>query len=123
MTQTFTVPCRLAGMNEYQQACRGHWAQGAKLKKQQQALVETAILVAGVKPFTAPVTVQFRWVEPNRRRDFDNICAASKWVLDAMVARGVIPDDSDRWVKSVSHERGLDRKAPRVEVTVTEVTT
>lgn len=63
-----------------------------------------------------PVEIDIRaWLPDNRRRDADNLLKAP---LDALVASGVIEDDSQ--VVSLSiRKAGVDRRNPRLEVTVT----
>ena len=54
-------------------------------------------------PIDYPVRVEFVWVEGNRRRDLDNISAATKFVLDGIVEAGILIDDSQKWVRSLHH--------------------
>lgn len=64
----------------------------------------------------APVEVAISaWLPDNRRRDADNLFKAP---LDALVAAGVIEDDSQIVALSI-RKAGVDRANPRLEVTVT----
>lgn len=54
------------------------------------------------------------WLPDNRRRDADNLFKAP---LDALVAAGVINDDSQIVALSI-RKVGIDRTNPRLEVTV-----
>ena len=38
--------------------------------------------------------IVFRWIEPNRRRDKDNVAFAKKFILDALVKAGKLKDDN-----------------------------
>ena len=38
--------------------------------------------------------IGFDWIEPDKRRDMDNISAGKKFILDALVWAGVLQDDS-----------------------------
>lgn len=68
-------------------------ANEVKLAKEQ---AQWAIRVARLPRLTgAEITLCFR-VADNRRRDADNLAPTLKVVQDALVAEGVIPDDS--WV-------------------------
>ena len=40
------------------------------------------------KRFKSPIMVKFRWYEPNKQRDLDNICFAKKFIFDALVKSG-----------------------------------
>lgn len=69
--------------------------------------------------FKHPVELAFAWIEPNAKRDLDNITGGQKVVIDALVLCGVIPNDTRQWVKGISHRfPDPDPKNPRVEVTV-----
>ncbi len=43
------------------------------------------------------------WHEQYKRRDPDNIAAACKYVIDAMVSRNIIKDDTYKFIKSITH--------------------
>lgn len=73
---------------------RGHtkFSPFARIKAEAQM----AIRAAKVRPIVG-ADVTLHWLIPNRRRrDSDNINATLKACLDALVAEGVLPDDS--WV-------------------------
>ena len=48
--------------------------------------------------------IGFDWIEPDKRRDMDNISAGKKFILDALVWAGVIADDSWKCVKGFMPE-------------------
>jgi len=64
------------------------------------------------------VFVTFAWHEPNRRRDADNVAFAKKFILDALVGLGVLPDDSRKYVTGFADEFHVDRQRPRIVVTI-----
>lgn len=112
----------LPGLNEYTNACRGSWASGASMKKVSQSIVSTYIAkyLKGVK-FERPVRLTFRWYEKNQMRDLDNVAFAKKFILDALVQRGVLIDDGWRYVKGYRDEFYVDKKRPRIEVEFEEL--
>lgn len=73
----------------------------------------------GVRSFHEPVTVEFLWVEKDRRRDLDNVAFAKKFVLDGLVQAGVIADDNAKHVVGLSDSFAYDKSNPRVVVTIT----
>lgn len=97
MTQKIILPLRLPGLNEYTAACRGNRFAGASMKHKAQDQI--ARCLGGIEPVKGPVTVQIEWMETNARRDCDNIAFAKKFILDALVSEGILPDDSRKWVK------------------------
>lgn len=70
---------------------------------------------------TKPVTIRFRWIEKNSRRDMDNIAFAKKFILDALVKKGVLQDDGWKWVRGFKDEFYIDKKNPRIEVELEEI--
>ena len=94
------MPIKLPSLNEYVNACRSNPYVGAKMKKDSEDLI--GWFIKKIAPFRNPVEVSFTWVEPNRRRDVDNIAFGKKFILDALVKNGVLQDDSQRYVRALS---------------------
>lgn len=113
------IPIRLPGLNEYTRQNRHHKQAGARMKKQ----VEEQLLwyiKSQTKAKHNRVRLVFRWREADRRRDLDNIAAAKKFLLDAMVKAGVIPGDG--WRHVVGFEDHFEvSKQPGVRVEIMEV--
>ena len=116
MRQVFEVPGRLPGLNEYTSACRTNPYAGAKLKREATEACMWAAKAAGVRSVAVPVDVHVTWVEPNTRRDKDNIRFAINFVLDALVRLGVTPDDGWGQVGSLSDSYMVNKSNPRVIV-------
>lgn len=124
MNQSFTIPGRLAGLNDYTDECRkGTVRRGGnvfcpanQMKKEQQEIVRAAIREAGLTPFEGHVRVVFEWHEPNARRDVDNVRFAAKFILDALVAEGVLKGDSQRYVQKLADVFTVDRDNPHITV-------
>lgn len=123
MIQSFEIPGRLPGKNEYTNACRKNRYAGAKMKRDAQNLVGWAIRKANLKPMSGLVDVHFNWIEPNKRRDKDNIRGADKFILDALVELAIIKDDGWRYVNDFSDSYDVDKENPRIVVTLEEIST
>jgi Holliday junction resolvase RusA-like endonuclease len=63
----------------------------------------------------------FRWYEPNKKRDLDNICFAKKFILDALVSNEIIVADGWRCVKGFTDNFFIDKEKPRIEVDIEKV--
>ena len=100
MDRHFIIDGTLPGLNEYTKANRSNRYAGANMKAVAEERVYYAIKqqLAGVR-INYPVRIRFIWVEPNNRRDLDNIAFAKKFVLDAMVKAGLLPNDNRRYVR------------------------
>jgi hypothetical protein len=115
---TFTVPGRLPGLNEYTDACRTNTKAGARCKKAAEEQVLWGIVTAHPRPFCGPVLLTFRWYERDRRRDVDNVAFAKKFILDALVQRGILAGDGRKHVVGFVDLFDIDRRDPRVVVTI-----
>lgn len=121
MKYTFTIYAKMPSMNEYNRAQRGNKFDGAAIKRQWQ---NVAILsMRNPKPtFKRPVFINYCFYEDNKRRDHDNVSSfAHKVIQDGLVSAGVIKDDGWDYVVGYMDTFYLDRKNPRITVTVQEV--
>jgi len=115
---TFTIPGRLPGLNEYTAANRTHPKAGARAKKAAEWQVAWGVKIARLEPIEGPVFLTFAWHEPDRRRDVDNVAFAKKFILDALVRLGILAGDGRKHVVGFTDEFHLDRRRPRVVVTI-----
>lgn len=117
----FTIRGRLSGLNEYTKANRSNHHAGNKMKKDNEERILWAIRQAKAAEVDKyPITLEIVWYEPNLRRDIDNVVFAQKFILDAMVKSGIIKNDSQKFVKGISHIVLVDKVEPRVEVEIKE---
>lgn len=115
---TFTVPATLPGLNEYIRACRTNANVGNSMKAKAQVTVTWGIQMAHLEPFDGPVFLSFAWYEGDRRRDVDNVAFAKKFILDALVEAGILAGDGRKHVVGFSDEFPIDKRSPRVVVTI-----
>lgn len=118
----FVIEGRLDSLNEYTKANRTNRYQGASMKSRNEKIVLIAIREAKLKRVMKyPVELQITWYEPNKRRDLDNIVFAVKFIQDALVSAGIIENDSQKYIKKLSHTVEIDREKPRIEVVIREL--
>lgn len=96
MALSVEIPMKLPSCNEYIFACRANKYQAAKLKKKVED--DIGVFISNLPQFTTPVTITFHWIEKDKRRDFDGIAFAKKFILDALVKYGKLKDDNRRFV-------------------------
>lgn len=118
---TFTIPGRLPSLNEVTAWNRGNRYAAAKRKRDLEAMIGWCIVTEDVKPCTGHVRLTIRWFEPNRRRDYDNIESAVKFIQDALVKSGIIPGDGQKHLAPPVHIHDIDKTDPRIEVTLEEI--
>lgn len=95
-----TIRYKFPSLNDYIRACRGNRFGGAAMKRNVQS--DISFYIAKMPRFEKPVTIDFTWIEKNKRRDYDNVAFAKKFILDAMVEQGKLPDDNRKFVKGFS---------------------
>ena len=115
--QSFEVPGRFPSLNDYLRIRNPR--QRAALKRELDHRVAWAAKEAGVRPVKR-FMVRVVWFEPNARRDWDNVRSGIKFVLDGLVAAGVIKDDSRKYVEQCPDRVLTDRARPRVVVEVSD---
>ncbi|MCI9271817.1 MAG: RusA family crossover junction endodeoxyribonuclease [Dorea sp.] len=114
----------LNNLNDFITAERTSRYKGAKMKAQNENIVSIAIrqCMKGVS-INKPVFMEYLWVEPNKRRDLDNISSFGRKVIqDALVNSGILKDDGWKYIVGFSDRFKVDKKNPRIEVVIREVT-
>ena len=67
------------------------------------------------------VRLDYLWVERDRRRDPSNVAGFGvKVIEDALVTCGVLQDDGWDEIAGITHAYAIDRRHPRIIVTMTE---
>lgn len=121
MKQTLIIEGRLISLNEYVNANRSHRNKGSQLKKKQETIVNTYIIKSRLEAIkTYPVSIVITWYEKDNRRDFDNITFAVKFILDALVKKKILTNDSRKYVNDIRHIVLTDKDNPRIEVKIKE---
>ena len=112
---TLTIPATPPSWNTFY-AGTHHWKR-KKLADLWHGLILSAL--TGQSPKTGQVNITVTVNYPDRRRrDPDNICA--KLLIDGLVKAGILPDDSDTEIGSVTTRITRDRDRPRETVVTIE---
>lgn len=96
------IPFRLPGLNEYIAVCRANRFAGAEFKRKWHRNIFPYL--SSLQRAQNVVRIHFTWYEPNHRRDVDNVAFGKKFILDAMVERGILKDDSPKYVCGFTDE-------------------
>ena len=111
----------LPGLNKVIDANRRNKYAGSSLKKNTEQLIMTYIKSQCKQKFER-IRLSIHWYEPSKRRDYDNISSATKFILDSLVKCEVIKNDGWRYIApELNHRFFLDRDRPRVEIFIEEV--
>lgn len=119
----FIIQGRLPGLNEIVNANRGNRYAGATQKKTEtkRCALEIIRQTSGQR-IKGPFRLRVNWFERDLRRDPDNVCAGIKFIADALVETGRIPNDTREFVRSIEHVFELpDKQNPRIEIELKEI--
>lgn len=107
----------LPSLNFILDKAKTHWA---KYYDMQQSLINVIVaFIRGknLKPITSyPVSISFKWIMTNQRKDPDNIASTKKYILDALVKAGILENDGWKQISGFTDEFEIDKEHPRVEV-------
>lgn len=117
MRQWLSLYSRLPGMNEMIAAAKGCHGRGTVYTVMKRIHTAAVTRAAGSLKPVKKCSLEILWVEQNKRRDPDNITAGVKFILDGLVASGILPGDGWSHVTGISHrwETGV---APHVSVMI-----
>lgn len=120
----FIIQGKLWGLNDYTRACRSKYGQhtASAYKRETEELIGWYIkkYLRGWRT-DKRIYLRYHWIEPNTKRDIDNICFARKFIQDALVKQGVIKNDGWKNIAGHSDEFSVDKNNPRIEVEIIEV--
>jgi Holliday junction resolvase RusA-like endonuclease len=97
--------------------------QKAAAIKKQRRLTNQAVEAEEIETFPwkkCSVKADFYYAS-KRRRDTDNAIGSLKSTYDGLVDAGVVPDDDAEHMIREMPDFHIDRKCPRVEITVTRL--
>lgn len=125
MADRLEIPFRLPGLNEWIKDERANRFKANKVKQDTQKDIGVFIHNAQIRntlhSHDKPCRLTFHWTEGNSRRDLDNVAFATKFIQDALVAHGVFPDDSQRYIKELHHTVTVEKGTWAVEVIIEEI--
>lgn len=78
-------------------ARRNHFASAALKRRWHKKIIP---FVQSINPIPGKIYLECVWIVKNCRRDPDNICAASKYILDVLTECQKITDDSMKVIQS-----------------------
>lgn len=103
----FTVHAKLPSLNDVIRKNRENMFCGNSYKKETEKIIsryiQRALTTGKLKPVSEPCTIRIDWYEKTKRRDVDNIQSSQKFILDALVSNGVLPDDNRKHVVQIYH--------------------
>lgn len=122
MRYKFIINGTLLDFNKYINSNRTGARSGAEDKRNQDIIVfyYAKQQLRDVK-IQKQIKVHITWIEPDERRDPDNVASAIKFILDALVLAGILEGDRRKNIKSIYHEFETDKNNPRIEVELEEI--
>ena len=121
MRSWLCIPGRFPSLNDYIDAERRNKHIAAKIKRDETQRVADLAANSDMQTFDNPVMVRFVWIEPNSRRDADNVAFAKKFIIDGLVNAGILKGDSRKYVTGfIDDFFKPDKDNPRVLVNIIE---
>ena len=123
MEYLLTIPGKLHNLNDYISAERSNRYVGAQMKKADQSIIihYAKKQLRGIS-IEKPVFMEYTWIEPNKRRDKDNISSFGRKVIqDALVDAAILKGDGWKHVVGFADRFEVDKDNPRIEVKIREV--
>ena len=120
--RTLTINGRFPGLNDYIEAERANRYRGAAMKRQFEHVV---ILCAkaqlrGFHPGRVKMT--YLWVEPDQRRDKDNVSSFGRKIIqDGLVKAGILKNDGWNEIQGFRDMFAVDKTSPRIVVEIEDV--
>ena len=111
---------RLPSLNEYIRMVGFGVGAVAAFKRRWEKKI--AKYFGGIEKVESPCVVEMRFTEEDKpqKRDLDNVESARKFILDSLVAAGMLPNDTPRWVVAIPSSTDYGEKA-KVTVTIREI--
>lgn len=107
MENYFVIQTKLPSLNDVIAKNRSNKYAGAKMKQEIEDIISWQLRLALARGHLHAVKeqceLQIDFYEKTKRRDVDNIQSSQKFILDAMVSQGILPDDSRRFVAQIHH--------------------
>lgn len=124
MTHKIVIPGELPDLNTIiaeSKKGRGKWQPYNEMKQEYTNIVAW-IAKSEIKKQLKKIDLEITWICKNRRKDKDNISGGgTKFILDGLVAAGVIKNDGWKQIGDIYHKFKVDKHNPRVEVEIREV--
>jgi len=90
-----------------------------RLKKTEEARVQTEIMLAKLKKINTSVYITYKFYRKDKKKDKSNIAAfARKVIEDSLVKMGILKNDGWNDVEGYHDEFYIDKDNPRIEVEI-----
>lgn len=99
------IPMKLPSLNDYVRDCRANKYGANEGKRELEYAI--SLYLRKLPRFEHPIRIRFTWIEQTKRRDYDNVAFAKKFILDAMVKSGKLKDDNRRFVRGFQDDFSL----------------
>lgn len=83
--------------------------------------IHNAYVLGTLHRHEVPCALDLHWIEANARRDLDNVSFAIKFIQDALVEKGVFPDDSRKYIQDIHHSVETRKNEYGVIVKIKEI--
>ena len=112
---------KFPNLNDYVKANRSGYRAGASMIESSENKIIDQLYAQLKKPLRFPIRINYLFIEPDMRRDKDNIAGFFHKVFqDSLVKAGFLPDDSWKFIDNWYDDFAVDTQDPRIEVRIME---
>lgn len=117
MTQQLIIQTKhIPDLNKYIHQERTSRYAASKIKREWTEIVKMLALAHKLKPMESPVMVSIAFHVKNKKRDKDNLLINTKFILDGLVAAGVLKNDGWDDISHIIFNWFIDKEDERMEV-------
>lgn len=117
--QKLIIPGELNDLNQYTNACRSSWFQGAKMKRENGEVVRLEAISQKLKKINSPCFIEHHFYCKNKRKDKDNIAGFGvKAIHDGLQEASILSQDSWAAIDGYRPFFYIDKNNPRIEVII-----
>lgn len=114
--QTLVIQGELTDLNTYVRIERSNKYAAAQIKEDETYRVANECVVSKLRKMQKIKHMTIYWFAKDERKDTDNIEFAKKFIMDGLVACGILPGDGRKFTGATTHYHYVDKEKPRVEV-------
>jgi len=114
---------RFTCLNKYINAERANKFKAARIKKKETSIAAQYFVSVKkrIHAMKKPLKIKFTWIEPNMRKDLDNISFSKKFIIDGLVECRCIKNDGQNYINSFDKDNVfVDKKNVGVWVEIIE---
>jgi len=116
------IPHVFTTLNEYIDAERTNKYRAANIKQNETEVAYISLLPHKkyIQQLILPLTLNFIWIEKDKRKDLDNVAFAKKFICDGLVLSKCLRNDGQKYINATSDRIMVNKDTQGVYVEFSE---